>query len=97
MGYRLQAVPRRLDQESLDGLNSVKAAAHATGGEVYDTGASRNTIERFTQVLDDCRQSYVLSYVPRGVKPDGWHAVTVTLPKLKKYAVRARKGYSGWS
>ena len=44
-------------------------------------------------MLDDFRASYVLQYVPRGIAPEGWHEVSVTVKKHPKYEIRARKGY----
>lgn len=51
--------------------------------------------EPFLKAFDDFRSSYVLRYNLTGVPRQGWHTVTVTVPKGKKYTVRTRSGYAG--
>jgi hypothetical protein len=67
------------------------SAARTTGGEIR---VQNDSIARaFGAVLQDFRRTYVIRWVPRGVTRDGWHEVTVTVPKFKKYVVQTRKGY----
>ena len=73
-------------------VSALKAAAAATGGVVYDNPAGTAIPELFRHVLDDFRASYVLTYMPRGVSPGGWHTITVKTRK-SGYTIRARKGY----
>ena len=49
----------------------------------------------FRTIFEDFRQSYVLRYSPNGVDARGWHAISVTVPKVKDATVRARQGYYG--
>ena len=68
--------------------------ARRTGGQLFwvDLGAPIATT--FKRAIDDFRTSYVLRYLPTGVKNEGWHDLTVTV-KSGAYEIKARKGYSG--
>jgi VWFA-related protein len=68
-----------------------------TSGQVFQLGTDDSVSQVFKAMLDDFRASYVLQYVPRGVAPEGWHEVSVTVKKHPKYEIRARKGYKGRS
>jgi VWFA-related protein len=68
-----------------------------TSGQVFPLGIGDSVSQVFKAMLDDFRASYVLQYVPRGVAPEGWHEVSVTVKKHPKYEIRARKGYKGRS
>jgi VWFA-related protein len=63
------------------------------GGGVFMNAEATNQLERrFTEALDNFRQRYVLTYVPRGVEGKGWHPVTIEV-KNRRYRIRARPGY----
>jgi len=63
-----------------------------TGGVRYKTDDSKLG-ERFKARLDDLRQSYMLTYEPRGVSAnDNWHDVVVKV-KGRNVNVKARPGY----
>jgi Ca-activated chloride channel homolog len=66
---------------------------HETGGQVFRTENPANLRETFMRVLDEFRSRYLLTYTPRGVNTQGWHAIDVRL-KGRKGTVRARPGYS---
>jgi hypothetical protein len=69
-------------------------AALATGGDIrYIDDRSLNMVNQFSRQLAAFRQSYILHYRPQGVKREGWHALTVTVPGQRRVVVRARKGY----
>lgn len=75
----------------------LRAAADQTGGDVYASETFSNAVDAFKQVFEDFRHSYVLRYMPRGVKAEGWHDLTVSLanPGDRRYTISARKGYVG--
>jgi VWFA-related protein len=80
------------------GVASVLAELVApTSGQVFPLVPGESVSQVFKAMLDDFRASYVLQYVPRGVAPEGWHEVSVTVKKQPKYEIRARKGYKGRS
>jgi VWFA-related protein len=63
------------------------------GGGLFMNAEATNQLERrFTEALDNFRQRYILTYVPRGVEGKGWHPVTIAV-KDRRYRIRARPGY----
>jgi VWFA-related protein len=77
-------------------VKSLRQAAEESGGDMHPPGRFQDALDAFKRVVDDFRQSYVLRYTLRGVKPEGWHALEVTLKKPgRNYSVQARKGYFG--
>jgi Ca-activated chloride channel homolog len=65
---------------------------HVTGGRVLSVQSTDKLREAFLGILDEFRQRYVLSYVPRGVAKDGWHRLDVRV-KSRRVTVKARPGY----
>jgi hypothetical protein len=63
-----------------------------TGGRLLDVD-SRSLSSTFLAVLNEFRERYLLSYVPRGITHGGWHALSVTVKGRKNLTVRARPGY----
>jgi Ca-activated chloride channel family protein len=64
----------------------------AGGGLFMNAEATNQLEQRFNEALDNFRQRYILTYVPRGVERKGWHPVTIAV-KDKRYRIRARPGY----
>jgi VWFA-related protein len=79
---------------SLDG-QALDAAAQATRGDLHQSGALTvpSLASTFTKAFEDFRSGYVLRYTPRGATRQGWHALSVTVPRFRNYTVRARTGY----
>jgi tetratricopeptide (TPR) repeat protein len=75
-------------------FNRLRAAAERSGGELNRLRARTSLPAVFQRVLDDFRGGYLLTYVPRGVAPDGWHEIVVRTTN-PRHTVRARKGYEG--
>jgi VWFA-related protein len=67
-----------------------------TGGRVLTVQSTDKLRDAFLGILDEFRQRYVLSYVPRGVPKDGWHRLDVRV-KGRRAAVKARPGYQAGS
>lgn len=67
-------------------------ATGATGGRVIEIDDDDDPGPAFLEILEEFRRRYVVTYVPTGVTPSGWHAVDirVTRPNVR---VRARAGY----
>jgi hypothetical protein len=70
-------------------------AAERTGGELRGRGlfGDADPVSAFQRVFDEYRQSYVLRYVPENVERDGWHELSVTVPRAPNATVHARRGY----
>jgi len=66
--------------------------ARDTGGRSWATRSNRELRDAFVGALEEFRSRYRLRYEPRGVRAQGWHAVSVKL-RSKKGEVRARRGY----
>jgi VWFA-related protein len=63
-----------------------------TGGRLLEVESTDRLTQVLLQVLQEFRQRYVISYTPRGVSRDGWHALQVRV-KNRGASVRARPGY----
>ena len=75
-------------------LERLREASARTGGLVFEHPPDTALPALFAQVLADFRTSYLLSFSPRGVRPNGWHDLVVRT-KDRRYTVRARAGYQG--
>ena len=62
-----------------------------TGGQLFGVEKTANLEAVFLGVLNEFRFRYLLSYMPRGVAPDGWHRLTVRV--RRNATVKARPGY----
>jgi VWFA-related protein len=83
--------PRHTDRDLL----ILGEAAERTGGELRGPGlfGDTNPVSAFKKALDDFQHSYLLRYSPRGVEREGWHELSVSVPRLPTAAIRARHGY----
>lgn len=63
-----------------------------TGGRLLVVTSSERLTPVLLQVLQEFRQRYVVSYTPRGVSRDGWHALQVKV-KGRNLSIKARPGY----
>jgi VWFA-related protein len=70
------------------------ALADATGGDVLRIRSTAELAATLQALLESFRQRYLLSFVPRGVTPGGWHTLEVRATR-RGLAVKARAGYFG--
>jgi VWFA-related protein len=70
----------------------LRGLVRATGGRLFEVASERDLRARFLDVLADIRSRYVLSYAPEGVDTAGWHALEVSLKRVKGELL-ARPGY----
>jgi VWFA-related protein len=77
---------------AFDGL---KDAAELTGGALHLPGVFRDRTAStiFDKLYSDYRHGYVLRYAALGAPSPGWHEVSVTVPRLPKAQVDAKRGY----
>jgi VWFA-related protein len=74
---------------------NVTRTATPTGGSVRMTTKTNLLDDYFLKALDDFRTSYLVRYNLTGVARDGWHTVSVTIPRPgRNYVVRTRTGYA---
>jgi Ca-activated chloride channel family protein len=62
-----------------------------TGGALHEATAD-GLRDAFVRVVNEFRSRYVLTYVPEGVAPRGWHGIEVDV-KSRRAKVTARRGY----
>jgi VWFA-related protein len=67
-----------------------------TGGDLVEIKTTTDLNAVFLRLLNEYRQRYLLSYVPRGVGKGGWHQLDVRV-KSQGATVKARPGYLGGS
>jgi VWFA-related protein len=87
-------VTDRKDSRAAAGVAAVGEIASRTGGRIFRVDLNAPITDTFARAINEFRTSYVLRYLPTGVKRDGWHEIQVRV-KGGSYEVRARKGYSG--
>jgi VWFA-related protein len=68
--------------------------AGRTGGQLFTVDFAAPITQAFARAIEEFRTSYVLRYVPAGVKAGGYHELTVRVTS-GTYTVRARRGYAG--
>jgi VWFA-related protein len=74
------------------GRQAPEELSDRTGGSVFNF-ADSGLVENYRRRFDSLRQSYVLTYTPRGVPTDnGWHEVKVRVPG-RDVNIKARRGY----
>lgn len=75
-----------------DATRFLRDATGATGGRVIEIDEDDDPGPAFLEILEEFRRRYVVTYLPTGVTPGGWHTVDirVTRPNVR---VRARSGY----
>ena len=75
-------------------LSILRGVAKLTGGELHERLVSApNPVDEFGKILSDFRASYVLRYIPTGVKAPGWHEIRVQVPSIPRATIQARRGY----
>ena len=70
----------------------LRELSELTGGSLLEMDSTRDLGAAFVGILDEFRHRYLLSYSPRGVSPEGWHELKVTV-KDRGATVKARAGY----
>ena len=78
-----------------DGL-ALQAGAIATGGALHqgEMFSAPTLVTTLKKAFEDFRHSYVLKFVPQGVRREGWHTLSVTVANARGAQVRARNGYA---
>ena len=68
--------------------------ADATGGRSFFPFKVEDVTDAFTQIQDELRSQYALSYRPTDLRRDGaYHSIDIVAEKHKDMHVRARRGY----
>jgi Ca-activated chloride channel homolog len=68
--------------------------ADATGGRAFFPFQIRDVTNAFTEIQDELRSQYAVSYKPADFKPDGhFRTIEIVANDRKNFRVRARRGY----
>lgn len=66
--------------------------AESTGGQFVQLLPTESPTARMKQIVNDFRQSYLLTYAPTGVDASGWHTLSVKVQGRNR-SVLHRRGY----
>lgn len=79
--------------QRLKGDKVLEHFAEETGGRAFFPFKIQDVSDAFSQIQDELRSQYAISYKPADLQPNGkYHSIQI-LADNKKYKVRARKGY----
>jgi len=67
--------------------------AEQTGGKAFFPFKIEDVANDFSEISDELRSQYAISYKPADFIPDGKYRKIEIVTENKKYHVRARKGY----
>ena len=77
----------------LRGDKVLEYLAEQTGGKAFFPFKIEDVANAFTEISEELRSQYAISYKPADFLPDGKYRKIEILAENKKYHVRARKGY----
>ncbi len=77
----------------LRGDKVLERFADATGGRAFFPFKIADVANAFSEIQDELRSQYAVSYVPADFRKDGRYRSIDVMADNKKYKVRARKGY----
>jgi len=80
-----RAATARDDERLLRDLAELVAP---TGGQVVPLNRGDSVSKLFGAALERFRAGYILQYVPKGVAPEGWHDVTISVKKRGRFDVQ---------
>src|SRR3974390_2652288 len=79
--------------QKLKGDKVLESFAEETGGRAFFPFKIQDVSDAFSQIQDELRSQYALSYKPADLQMNGkYHSIQI-LADNKKYKVRSRKGY----
>lgn len=68
--------------------------ADATGGRAFFPFQIRDVVNAFSEIQEELRSQYAVSYKPADFKPDGhYRTIEIVANDRKNFRVRARRGY----
>src|SRR5690606_2060415 len=82
------------DDHIIQVRRDLQSLAEVTGGKVLETEAFTNLTEIYSQVAEELKNQYYISYVPKDRRKDGtWREVEVRVKFRPDVLVSTRKGY----
>ena len=78
---------------SRDLTSRLKELARLTGGKAYVVKSLNNVGSIFTDISEELRHTYLLSYKPPESPTGNWRKIQLTLAGKKDYKIQAKEGY----
>jgi len=79
---------------SVDGKKVLQRMADETGGRLFEVKGKETVTTIYSQIAEELRSQYRLGYSPDAANAaEGYHQVTVTVPKEKNDHIQTRDGY----
>src|SRR5215813_3553056 len=89
----IYAISTNTSGQKLKGDKVMEHFAEETGGRAFFPFKIQDVSDAFSQIQDELRSQYAISYKPADLQLNGkYHSIQI-LADNKKYKVRARKGY----
>jgi VWFA-related protein len=89
----IYAISTNTSGQKLNGDKVLEHFAEETGGRAFFPFKIQDVSDAFSQIQDELRSQYAISYKPADFQLNGkYHSIEI-LADNKKYKVRARKGY----
>jgi Ca-activated chloride channel family protein len=90
----IYAISTNISGMKMRGDKILERFAEATGGRVFFPFKLQDVADAFTQIQDELRSQYVLSYRPTDLQLDGrFRTIEIAVASNKKLRARARKAY----
>lgn len=89
---RSDAVVYAISTSRLPDKSFLNELVELTGGILFEIESIDNLSSVFLSILNEFRQRYLLTYIPRDVSQSGWHKVEVRV-KNRAVRIRTRPGY----
>ncbi len=89
----IYAISTNTSGMKLRGDKILEHFAEETGGRAFFPFKIQEVADAFSQIQDELRSQYSLSYKPASLAPNGEFHTIAILADNKKYKVRSRKGY----
>ncbi len=90
---RCDAVVYAVSAGRLPSRTFLRDLTEATGGTAFEVESINDIGRVFTNIIEEFRVRYLLTYSPRGVSKSGWHSLAVRI-KRGNVKIMARTGYS---
>ena len=92
-GVIIYTISTNTSGQKLKGDKVLEHFADETGGRAFFPFKIQDVSDAFSQIQDELRSQYAVSYKPAELQSNGrYHSIQI-LADNKKYKVRARKGY----
>ncbi len=90
----IYAISTNISGTTMRGDKVLERFAEATGGRLFRPFKLQDVSDAFSEIQDELRSQYALSYRPADFTTDGrFRSIAIDSPSRKNLRVRARKGY----